>query len=320
MNSRIAILASLSLLTAHAAWASDANLAPALINETAEQGDPVSQTALAVRYEHAEGVGRDFNKAIQLYCLAARAGFAEAQFKLGWMYANGRGVPRDDGVAAALFAMAAGQGHVYGARLLQYVRPQKDTQLPACLKPEAAPSITVITKDDVAPTKPAASLAQREHVPDGFGSAEGGGIRGLLRRLAVEYGIDPSLAFAIVTVESGFDAKAVSRKNAQGLMQLMPDTAARFGVKRVFDPEDNARGGLAYLRWLLSFFRGNVPFAIAAYNAGERAVEKYRGIPPYVETRNYVKKVTTLYKHAVHPFEPGWALPSPVVSRGTTLR
>ena len=96
-------------------------------------------------------------------------------------------------------------------------------------------------------------------------------------------------------------------------MQLIPETAERFGVKKVFNPAENIRGGLAYLQWLLAFFEGDVPLVLAAYNAGERAVEKYRGIPPYAETRNYVKKITSVYRSANHSFDPGVVAASPVM-------
>jgi soluble lytic murein transglycosylase-like protein len=103
-------------------------------------------------------------------------------------------------------------------------------------------------------------------------------------------------------VESGFNQRALSPKNAQGLMQLIPETAQRFRVKNAFDPEQNIRGGLAYLQWLLALFQGDVRLVVAAYNAGERAVERYRGIPPYRETQSYVQKVTSLYRKTTHPF------------------
>ena len=98
-------------------------------------------------------------------------------------------------------------------------------------------------------------------------------------------------------------------------MQLIPETAERFGVKKVFNPVENIRGGLAYLRWLLAFFQGDVSLVLAGYNAGERAVEKYRGIPPYAETRNYVRKITGIYKKANHPYESSIVEPSAVMIR-----
>ena len=98
-------------------------------------------------------------------------------------------------------------------------------------------------------------------------------------------------------------------------MQLIPETAERFGVKKIFNPTENIKGGLAYLRWLLAFFEGDVSLVLAGYNAGERAVEKYRGIPPYAETRNYVKKITGIYKKANHPYAAGIVEPSPLMAR-----
>ena len=109
--------------------------------------------------------------------------------------------------------------------------------------------------------------------------------------IARRHGMDPLLVRAVIRVESNFDPNARSPKNAFGLMQLIPETSARFNVKKPFDPVQNVRGGLAYLRWLLAYFKGNVALVAAAYNAGERAVEKYHGIPPYAETRDYVQKV-----------------------------
>ena len=268
----------------------------AALEAAAERGDPKAQTDLAIRYEHAEGVAKDFQKANKLYCQAARQGYAEGQFKLGWVYANGRGVPRDDGVAAALFIMAAEQGHEHAAKLLPYVRQQPNTQLPSCLLPDPlAPVRTAAPEEFMVPPRDRSEIEE------------------LVHRLAPQYSIDSQLVLAVISAESSFNPTAVSPKNAQGLMQLIPETAARFGVKKVLNPVENIKGGLAYLRWLLAFFEGDVPLVLAAYNAGERAVEKYRGIPPYPETRNYVRKITGVYKKARHPFESEVVEPSPMI-------
>jgi soluble lytic murein transglycosylase-like protein len=98
-----------------------------------------------------------------------------------------------------------------------------------------------------------------------------------------------------------------------GLMQLIPATAERFNVKNAFDATQNIKGGLKYLRWLLSYFKGDVQLVAAAYNAGERAVDRYKGVPPYPETRNYVKRVMEFYQRASHPYEENLVMPSPVV-------
>lgn len=111
--------------------------------------------------------------------------------------------------------------------------------------------------------------------------------------------IDPTLIAAVIRAESGFDPSAISRKGARGLMQLMPSTARRMGVQRDFDPRENIQGGAAYLAELAGRYGENaVELILAAYNAGERAVEEFGGVPPYRETRAYVKKVTALWLEA----------------------
>lgn len=112
-----------------------------------------------------------------------------------------------------------------------------------------------------------------------------------LREAAVRHGLPPALVEAVVAVESAGDPRAVSRKGAMGLMQLMPATAARFGVADPFDGRQSLEGGCAYLRWLLDRFDGSIALALAGYNAGEGAVEKHGGIPPFVETEEYVRRV-----------------------------
>lgn len=116
-------------------------------------------------------------------------------------------------------------------------------------------------------------------------------ILGMIQRLAPEYRLDIALVCGVVEVESNYNRYARSHKDARGLMQLMPATAERFGVANVWDPEQNLRGGMAYLRWLLDEFDGDVRLALAGYNAGEQAVRKYGGIPPYRETQAYVKRI-----------------------------
>jgi len=98
-------------------------------------------------------------------------------------------------------------------------------------------------------------------------------------------------------------------------MQLIPETSARFNVKKPYDPIQNIRGGLAYLRWLLAYFRGDVALVAAAYNAGEGAVNRYRGVPPYAETRAYVKHIMQFFKNPQHPFDASVTEPSPELSR-----
>jgi hypothetical protein len=112
-----------------------------------------------------------------------------------------------------------------------------------------------------------------------------------IREVAVRYDIPPILVAAIVEAESEFNPRAVSRRGAQGLMQLMPDTASSLRVSDSFDPYENIEGGVRHLRRLMDRYRGNLPLVLAAYNAGEQAVTVYRGVPPYRETRRYVSRI-----------------------------
>ena len=119
--------------------------------------------------------------------------------------------------------------------------------------------------------------------------------RELIYRTAVKHGIHPDLVFAVAAAESNFNSRAVSEKGAQGLMQLMPDTAARFGVSDPFNPADNVLGGVRYMRYLLDLFNGDSRLALAAYNAGENAVLAARSVPPYPETRRYVARILKMF-------------------------
>ncbi|MGV6858137.1 MAG: lytic transglycosylase domain-containing protein [bacterium] len=120
-----------------------------------------------------------------------------------------------------------------------------------------------------------------------------------IEAMALKYDIEPALIQAVIATESCYDAKAVSRVGAQGLMQLMPATATTLGVKNPFDARQNIAGGVKYLREMLDTFNQDETLALAAYNAGPGAVRKYGGIPPYKETRAYVKKVLTLYRGSI---------------------
>ena len=113
----------------------------------------------------------------------------------------------------------------------------------------------------------------------------------IIRNIADRYDVDVALVKAVIHTESYFNPDATSHKGATGLMQLMPKTAARYGVRDLYNPRQNIEGGVRYLRDLLVKYKQKLPFVLAAYNAGEEAVEKYDGIPPYRETRNYVSKV-----------------------------
>jgi soluble lytic murein transglycosylase-like protein len=119
--------------------------------------------------------------------------------------------------------------------------------------------------------------------------------RDLIQAAATRYGVDADLITSVIAAESNFDPKAISRRNARGLMQLLPETAARLGVKNIFDPSDNIDGGTRYLRDLLQRYRNDLALTLAAYNAGPDRVRQYGRVPPFPETRSYVRRVKTAY-------------------------
>ena len=123
-------------------------------------------------------------------------------------------------------------------------------------------------------------------------------LNGMIDRIAGEQGIEAPLVHSVIKAESNYSSTALSPKGAQGLMQLIPSTAKRFGVSNAFDAQDNVQGGVKYLKFLLDYYKHDYAKAIAAYNAGEAAVDKYQGIPPYAETRNYVAQVSKNLKTA----------------------
>jgi soluble lytic murein transglycosylase-like protein len=145
-------------------------------------------------------------------------------------------------------------------------------------------------------SKQSASL-RRGSVSTGIDSANRQRFRSRLRQIARAHRLAPELLDAVIRVESGYEPSAVSPKGAMGLMQLMPDTAARFAIANPLDPVENMRGGARYLRWLMDRFDGELELVLAAYNAGEGAVERYGNrIPPYDETRAYVARVLQIYQ------------------------
>jgi soluble lytic murein transglycosylase-like protein len=140
-----------------------------------------------------------------------------------------------------------------------------------------------------------------DEVLDEVAVPSGGDLREIAAAAARRHGLDPELVVAVVSVESGFRPEAVSPKGAQGLMQLMPRTAASLGVEDAFDPAQNLDGGARHLGQLLTLYGGDVARALAAYNAGEGAVQRHGGVPPYRETRAYVKKVLEQYRGKKKP-------------------
>jgi hypothetical protein len=125
-----------------------------------------------------------------------------------------------------------------------------------------------------------------------------------IKEIAGRYGLSPSLVESVIRVESAFNASAVSRAGAQGLMQLMPRTATSLGVRNAFDPRQNIEGGVRHLRYLVDRYPGNLALALAAYNAGAGAVDTYRGIPPYPETQDYVRRILQIHGGGVAVSQP----------------
>ena len=135
----------------------------------------------------------------------------------------------------------------------------------------------------------------------------------LINQIATQHDIDPALVNAVARVESNFNPRAVSPKGALGVMQLLPSTAKRFDVHDVYDPKQNIEGSVRYLKFLRNMFSGNIPLMLAAYNAGENAVKKYNGIPPYTETQNYIRKIQQFYKKKTLSSQKKSALKSNII-------
>lgn len=225
-------------------------------------------TQKALRYLHGEGVERNTDRALVYLCNAARKGHGPAAVELGWLYLEGRGVDRNDPLAAAWLREAKRLGEKPPARTMASLAKVKSIK-PVCRDAHGA-NIELANK-------PRAELVDAIYA------------------LAPEYGLDPALVLEVVRMESNFNPRARSHKGALGLMQLIPETAARFGVTDPFEPTQNLRGGMAYLRWLLDRFDGDVRLSLAGYNAGEGAVERYGDVPPYAETQAYVTRILERY-------------------------
>lgn len=218
----------------------------------------------AVRYRNGEGVTQDYERAYELYCMAALQGDGEAAYHLGSIYLNGWGRAPDDALAAGWFDFAEKRGDASaGLMLSKHLAGVSQAPDPDCPLVELTPDRQTVTT--------------------------------WVHLMAPYYDLRPDLVLSLIQVESNFDAGARSPKNARGLMQLMPQTAERFGVSDIRNPMQNLQGGMAYLNWLNDHFRGNIKLVLAGYNAGEHAVKKHRGIPPYKETRMYVKRIVSIY-------------------------
>lgn len=257
---------------------------------------------LGAQYEHGESVPQDSARAAELYCDAARYGNAEAYYALAFMYGDGRGFQQDDRIAASLMGRAAELGMEQAKNAQRFFGPPAGV-FPPCLQVIAKARVNDPTISDEANLDAvlAGLPANKRRVAE------------LIRLIAPQYAIEPKLALAVAAAESNFESLARSPRNAYGVMQLIPETAQRFKVRNIFDPAQNIKGGMAYLRWLLSYYRGDVLLALAAYNAGEGAVDRHRGIPPYRETVEYVKRIHGMFRKGSHGFDPSVAQASPII-------
>jgi len=287
-----------------------AALPPEVVALQAEAArDNVSaQFELARIYDLGEDVPPDLRKAREWYCKAANHGHAEAAWHLGQIFLIGWGVPVDIRNSQAWVRFAARHGHSFAQAMTRALGPQFSGDRPSCT-PRQAQSWSVM------PASPGPAGLPR--LPPDLAAPPPERIASLVRIMAPRYNLDPALVLAVIEAESGFRADSVSHRGACGLMQLIPETAARFGVVNIFDTEDNLRGGMSYLRWLLAHFEGDVRLALAGYNAGEGAVEAHGGVPPFAETQSYVRRILSRYPSSRHPYDASVAAPSKLLLGGS---
>ena len=281
------VFALFVMLCASAGWSVELPTAPpaAVRAEAIHEEAPRVAAALEQGLAAEIGVGLRKNPrlALALYCDAGTMGSPEGFFRVGRILAGGPVFVRNPALANAYFALAARLGH------RDAVDHYDESAGSAPLGDDCGTFESSLAAGyfDLAGYVSALSPAKRK-------------IADLIRRHAARSGVDVRIALAVALAESNLDSRAISPKNAQGVMQLIPETQERFGVKHPFDAEANVKGGLAYLKWLKARFGGDWGLVAAAYNSGEGAVERHGGIPPFRETRNYVRRVL---------FFAGFALP-----------
>lgn len=265
---------------------------------------PTQPTAQTEKTDDPDQFRKEFIKAAEEYrnSLKELVGYGERDAqkleeqhgKLKELYKDGLIARRELEASDAALAEARAKVEDINEQLAQ-----ADATLEAAKKPPATVGVDATT-----------TYMARVEPPWTTGSKQ---IDGLIRSYGVRYGVDPYLVYCVMHQESRFGAGAVSSKGAQGLMQLMPGTAARYGVSNPYDPAQNIMAGTRYLKDLLRLFGGRVDLALAGYNAGEGAVMKYGNrIPPYAETQNYVRVIGTRYNGG------SGLTPTAKVSKGTT--
>ena len=178
-----------------------------------------------------------------------------------------------------------------------------DAQVAGYVGPTGLVNLTKVPTDG-----PVAAVRRKARYNIGVADLE---LEQAVSRAAHQYRVQPALLLAVMKAESSFNPIAISKAGAVGLMQLIPETAIRHGVRNLYDTNDNVTGGAKHLRYLLDRFHGNIRLAVAAYNAGERTVDRYGQIPPYKETQDYVKKVLVYYRSYKRD---GWIMPAVVAA------
>ncbi len=279
------------------------------------EGGPTIRALLdeAAIYETSAESHEEFWRAATIYCEASKLGSTEAQYRLGMLYAFGKGVPENRTFAASLFSLASQQGHSKASDMLDTVN-FKSQELPPCLLsgvlPEKHPPPVIIPGEN-----PIHIDRYLESLP-----SNKSWIIDLTNKISDWYDIDSKYVLSIIAVESDFETRATSPKSAMGLMQLIPSTAKRFNVKNAFNASQNIKGGIRYLKWLLAYYRGDVELATAAYNAGEKAVDRYFGIPPFPETQEYVRRLKKLYPRSTLFYDAAITNPSPILMERANSR
>lgn len=272
---------------------------------------------LAMKYGKSTAGSMDYAEVYDQYCTSARDGDQNAQYALGWMHEMGKGAPQDQKIAKQFYTIAAEQGNALASEALTHLTDTIAGLLPPCMLPKPVefdePLIVLSeeTQAEIDAIRASAEPAISEKTERLFKSQRS--VYNIVNKLAKKYSIDPNLVMTFIAIESAFDVNATSPMNAQGLMQLIPKTAKRFGVKNPYRAEDNIKGGIQYLHWLLAYYEGHIELVAAAYNAGEKAVDRYKGVPPYSETQHYVKKIAKLYKKRSHPFKENIVSSSPIL-------
>jgi TPR repeat protein len=270
---------------------------------------------LSQRYGNSQDAKTYFNELHRHYCRHSKNGDVEAQYALAWMYENGKGTNKNIFTAEQLYRIAAKQKYQLAIHLLKSYgfdlnqEPQQ-SHLPSCMLSSGENALINLNYSEKDELQDESNQAPSDAIKKLSVSQDK--IYKIVNKLSTQFNVDVDLVMSFILIESGFDINATSKKNAQGLMQLIPETGSRFGIKNPYKAEENIKGGMAYLEWLLAYYQGNLELVAAAYNAGEGAVDKHKGVPPYQETKQYVKKILSLYNKKKHIYREDFIKPSPI--------